>query len=56
MQNLGKRTGTTDTSITSGIQEMEEKISAVEATIEETDTSVKNTKNRHKTSRKSGVA
>ena len=41
MENLGKRTGTTDASITNRIQEMGERISDVEDTIEETDTSVK---------------
>jgi hypothetical protein len=35
MENLGKRTGTTDTSITGRIQEIEERISGVEDTIEE---------------------
>jgi predicted RNase H-like nuclease (RuvC/YqgF family) len=41
MENLGKRTGTTDTNITKRIQEMEERISGVKNTIEEIDTSVK---------------
>ena len=41
MENLGKRTGTTDVSITNRIQEMEERISDVEDTIEESDISVK---------------
>ena len=36
MKNLGKRTGTTDASITNRIQETEEIISDVEDTIEET--------------------
>ena len=36
MENLGKRTGTTDASITNRIQEMEERISG----IEDIDTSV----------------
>jgi hypothetical protein len=39
--NLRKRTGTTDVSITNRIQEMEERISDVEDTIEESDISVK---------------
>ena len=30
MENIGKRTGTTDTSITNRIKEMEERISGVE--------------------------
>ena len=33
MENLGKRTGTTDASITNRIQEMEERISGVEDSI-----------------------
>jgi hypothetical protein len=41
MENLGKRTETTDASITNRIQEMEEKMSDLEYTIEEMDTSVK---------------
>jgi hypothetical protein len=41
MENVGKRTGATDASITNRIQEMEERISGVEDTIEETETSVK---------------
>jgi DNA-binding Lrp family transcriptional regulator len=35
MENIGKRIGTTETSITNRIQEMEERISSVENTIEE---------------------
>ena len=38
---LGKRTGTTDTSIINRIQEMEERISGIENTREEIDTPVK---------------
>lgn len=38
MENLGKGTETTETSITNRVQEMEERISGVK---EETDTSVK---------------
>jgi hypothetical protein len=34
MENLGKRTGTTDTSIANRIQEMEKRISDVEHMIE----------------------
>ena len=41
MENLSKRTGTTDTSITNRIQEMEERIAGLEDRIEEIDTSVK---------------
>ena len=41
MENLGKRTGATDASITNRIQEMEEKISGSEDTLEEIDISVK---------------
>jgi hypothetical protein len=33
MQNLGKRTGTTDECITNKIQEMEEELSGIEDTI-----------------------
>ena len=40
-ENLGKRTGSIDTSITIRIQEMEERISCVKDTIEEIDISVK---------------
>jgi hypothetical protein len=41
MKNLGKQTGTTDTSITNKIREMEERISGTEDIIEETDKLVK---------------
>lgn len=41
MKNLGKRTGTTDASITDRIQEVEEKISGIEDTIEGINTSIK---------------
>jgi hypothetical protein len=41
MKNLGKRTGTTDASITNRVQEMKKRISGLEGTIEETDTSDK---------------
>ena len=41
MENLGKRAGVTDASITNRIQEMEERISGIEDTIENIDTSVK---------------
>ena len=41
MENLEKRLGITDASITNGIQEMEEKISGVKDMLEETDTTVK---------------
>jgi hypothetical protein len=41
MESIGKRTGTTDTSITNRIQEMEDRISGEFDTIEEIDISVK---------------
>ena len=41
MENLGKRSGITDVSITNRIQEIEERISGVEDTVEEIDTTVK---------------
>jgi len=41
MENLRKRSGITDVSITSRIQEIEERISGVEDNIEELDTVVK---------------
>jgi uncharacterized coiled-coil protein SlyX len=41
MENLGKRPETTNTSISNRIQEMEERISGVENTLEEIDISVK---------------
>ena len=41
MENLGKRSGITDVSITNRIQEIEERIPDVEDTIEEIDTTVK---------------
>ena len=41
MENLGKRMGTTETSTTNRIQEMDKKISGVEDTIEKIDSSVK---------------
>jgi len=41
MENLGTRTGTTVVSITNRIQEMEERTSDVNDTVEEIDTSVK---------------
>jgi uncharacterized coiled-coil protein SlyX len=41
MENLGKRTGLTETSNTNRIQEMEERISEMEDTIGEIDTSIK---------------
>ena len=44
MENLGKQTGTTKTSITNRIQEIEERISGTEDTIEEIDTLVKEKK------------
>ena len=45
MENVGKRSGATDASIISRIQEIEERISGVEGTIEDIDSIVKeNTK------------
>ena len=41
MENLGKRSGITDVSITNRIQEIEERISGVEDTVERIDKSVK---------------
>jgi hypothetical protein len=41
LENLGKRSGITDASITNRIQEIEEIISGAENTIENTDTTVK---------------
>jgi len=41
MENLGKRLGITDLSITNRIQEVEERISGVEYTAEEINTTVK---------------
>jgi chromosome segregation ATPase len=47
MENLGKRTGVTDANITNRIQEIEERISVAENTIEDIDTTVKeNTKSK----------
>ena len=43
MENLGKWTGTTETSITNRIQEIKERISGAEDTIEEIDSSIKKT-------------
>jgi hypothetical protein len=41
MENLGKRTGTTNESITNRIQKMEERITGIEDLIEEIDQSKK---------------
>ena len=41
IEKLGKRSGTTDVSITNRIQEMEERISGVEHTLAEIDSSIK---------------
>ena len=41
MEKVGKQSGTTDVSITNRIQEMEERISGVEDTIEEIDSLAK---------------
>ena len=45
MKNLGKRSEITDVSITNRIQEIEERISSIEDTIEETDTLSKKIQN-----------
>ena len=45
MENLGKKSGCTDASITSKIQEIEERISGVEDTLEEMDATVKENSN-----------
>jgi hypothetical protein len=59
MENLVKQTGTIDVSITNRMQEMEERISDIEDTIEETDSQTWKMFNpsnfSHKTSRKSGT-
>ena len=41
MENLGKRTGTTETSITNRIQEIEERLSGAEDTLEDIDSMIK---------------
>jgi archaellum component FlaC len=41
MENLGKRAGVTDASISKRIQHIEERISGIENTIEDTNTTVK---------------
>ena len=47
MENLGKRVGLTDASITNRIQDIEERISGIEDTIKDTDTTDKeNTKSK----------
>ena len=47
-ENLGKRSGITDVSITKRIQEIKERISCVEDTVEEIDTSVKENSKQQK--------
>jgi hypothetical protein len=49
MENLGKRSGITNVSITNRIQEIEERLSGVEDSIEDIDTTVKEN-SKHKTS------
>ena len=44
LENLGKRSGGIDANITNRIQEIEERISGAEDTIENTDTTVKENK------------
>ena len=47
MENLGKRPGVTDASVTNRIQEIEEKITGKEDSIEDIDTTIKeNTKSK----------
>jgi predicted nucleic acid-binding Zn-ribbon protein len=56
LENLGKRSGVIDASITNRIQELEKRISGAEDTIENIDTTVKEnakSKKEPKTSRKS---
>ena len=58
MENLGKRTGTTDASINKIMLEMEERISGIEDTIKQIKKSVKdrlNLKIPDKPSRKTGI-
>jgi predicted nucleic acid-binding Zn-ribbon protein len=50
MENLRKRSGITDVSIINRIQEIEERLSGVEDTIKEIDTSVRETSEPKKTS------
>jgi hypothetical protein len=45
MENLGKRSGITDVSITNRVQKIEERILSAEDTIEEIDTTVKENSN-----------
>ena len=45
IENLGKRSGTIDLSITNRIQEIEERISGTEDSIENIDTTVKENQN-----------
>jgi hypothetical protein len=49
MENLGKRSGIADESITNRIQEIEERISSVEDMVENIDTTVKEN-SQHKNS------
>jgi methyl-accepting chemotaxis protein len=49
MENLGKRLGITEVGTTNRIQEIEERISGVEDTIEEIDTTVKENSNHKRT-------
>jgi hypothetical protein len=44
MENLGKRSGATNTSLPNRIQEVEERISCIEDTIKDIDTDIDNTK------------
>jgi hypothetical protein len=47
MKNLGKRTGTTNISIISRIQEMEERITGIDNTLEETNLLLKNVRSKN---------
>jgi methyl-accepting chemotaxis protein len=49
VKNLGERSGITDVNITNRIQEIEERISGVEDTIEKIDTNVKENSKHKKT-------
>jgi predicted nucleic acid-binding Zn-ribbon protein len=48
LENLGKRSGVIDTSVTSRIQDVEERISGTEDNIENIDTTVKENANKQK--------
>jgi uncharacterized coiled-coil protein SlyX len=52
IENLGKKSGVIDTSITNRIQEIEERISGAEDTIDNIDTTVKNKTKQNKQTNK----